>query len=133
MTSPTVSRSSTPMGKRRLTKAGVIVLQTLFIAIFTVSELVIRHSVGVSTGLAILVAAICGVHFGRRGTSYVAAINPPLAFAVSALIAISIVDGMHVSKVGIDFVAALASAAPYLLLAATYGWIGFFSSRRSLG
>lgn len=130
MSSPTIARPSTP--KKGLTKAGVIVLQTLFIGFFTLIELVFRHGVGVSTGLAILIAVAGGVHLGRSGTTYIAAVNPPLAFAVIALVVISMIDGLHVSKVGIDFVAALASAAPYLLIGAAYGWFSYFKSRRSL-
>jgi len=131
MISPATARPGIQGGKKGLTKAGVLVLQTLFISIFTVIELVFRHGVGISTGLAILIAGIGGVHLGRSGTSYVAAVNPPLAFAVIALITISLTDGLHLSKVGIDFVAALASAAPYLLLGAAYGWIRYFTSRKS--
>jgi hypothetical protein len=47
------------------------------------------------------------------------------------LVATAFVDGFHVSKVGVDFVASLASAAPYLLIAAAYGWFSYFRSRRS--
>jgi hypothetical protein len=131
MTSPTAQPPKIHLGKKGLTKAGIIVLQTMFIGFFTLIELVFRHGVGISTGLAILIAVAGGVHLGRSGTSYVSAVNPPLAFAVIALIAISIIDGLHVSKVGIDFVAALPSAAPYLLLGAAYGWFSYFKSRKS--
>lgn len=129
MTSPTAQRPQ--VAKKGLTKAGVIVLQTLFISIFTLIELVFRHGIGISTGLAICIAALGGVHLGRTGTGYVAVVNPPLAFAVVALFAISIIDGLRLAKVGIDFVAALASAAPYLLLGAAYGWFSYFRSRKS--
>jgi hypothetical protein len=130
MTFPTVQHPKIQLGKRGLTKAGVIVLQAVFISFFTLVELIFRHGVGISTGLAILIAAVAGVHLGRSGTSYVSAVNPPLAFGVIALIAISIIDGMHISKVGIDFVAALASVAPYLLLGAAYGWFSYFKARK---
>jgi uncharacterized protein YneF (UPF0154 family) len=133
MTFPTAQRAPIQIGKRGLTKAGVIVLQTLFISFFTLIELLFRHGIGISTGLAILIAVLGGVHLGRRGTKYVSVVNPPLAFAVVTMITISIMDGMHISKVGIDFIAALASAAPYLLLGATYGWFSYFKSRKSLG
>ena len=131
MSSPTTQRPTNQIAKKGLTKAGVIVLQTLFISIFALIELVFRHGIGISTGLAICIAVLGGVHLGRTGTGYVAVVNPPLAFAVVTLIAISIIDGLHLSKVGIDFVATLASAAPYLLLGAAYGWFSYFRSRKS--
>lgn len=131
MTSPTAQRPSIHVSKKGLTKAGVIVMQTLFIGVFLLIELIFRHGVGISTGLAICIAVIGGVHLGRAGTRYVAAVNPPLAFAVMAFIAISVIDGLHLSKVGIDFVATLASAAPYLLAGAAYSWLSYFRSRKS--
>ena len=130
MTSPTAQRRPIQISKKGLTKSGVVVLQTLFISVFLLIELIFRHGIGISTGLAICIAVLGGVHLGRTGTSYVAVVNPPLAFALVTLIAIAFLDGPHLSKVGIDFVAALASSAPYLLLSAVYGWINYFRSRK---
>lgn len=130
MTSPTVGRTSSKVSAIKLTKPGVIVLQTLFLILFTVIELLFRHGIGIVTGLGICLVVGGGIRFGRPGTSYVAAVTPPIAFAGIVLIAIIGIDGLHPSKVGLDFIASLASAAPYLIISAGFGWFNFFQSRK---
>ncbi len=122
---------SKPTLKVGLTKEGVAILQCLFIAFVVVSEVLLRHGVGVFSGIAICLATLGSVRFGRKGTEYVAAATAPLAFALASIIALLNTDGFHPSKVGVDMVAALASAAPYLLFSASYGWLNFLKSRRS--
>lgn len=114
-----------------LTKAGVIVLQTFFIGILCVYEVFFRHGIGLFTGIMICIAVFGSIRFGRSGTEYVSAATAPLAFATVTLLATLLADGAHVSKVGVDFVASLASAAPYLLVAAAYGWFSYFRFTRS--
>lgn len=126
MSSPTTMQVS----KKGLTKAGVVVLQTFFIGLASVFEVTFRHGIGVFTGVMICLAVLGTVRFGRSGTEYVSAATAPLAFAVITFIATALVDGFHVSKVGVDFVSSLASAAPYLLLATAYGWFSYFRSKR---
>jgi hypothetical protein len=127
MTSP----ANVQMSTKGLTKAGVIVLQTFFIGLFAVIEIVLRHGIGVYTGVMICLAVIGTVRFGRPGTEYVSAATAPLAFATVTLLATAIADSLHLTKAGVDFVASLASAAPYLLVAAAYGWFSYFRFRRS--
>jgi hypothetical protein len=127
MTSP----ANLQVVKTGLTKPGVVVLQTFFIGIFSVGEVELRHGIGVYTGLMICLAVLGTVRFGRPGTEYVSAATAPLAFATVTLLATAIADGLHVTKVGVDFVASLASAAPYLLVAASYGWFSYFRFKRS--
>ncbi len=112
-----------------LTKPGVVVIQTLLIGLAVVVELVFRHGIGVFTGIAICVAVLGTIRFARQGTAYVAAATSPLAFALVTFITILLQDGPHPSRVGVDFIASLASVAPYLLLSVTYGWINFFRLR----
>lgn len=131
MTFPTAQRSPIHISKKGLTKAGVVILQTLFLSFFALIELIFRHGIGIFTGLAICIAVIGGVRFGRSGTTYVSVVNPPLAFAGIVLVAISLIDGLRLSRIGLDFIAALASAAPYLLISAAYGWFNYFRSRKS--
>lgn len=131
MTPPTTHRPPIQISKKGLTKAGVVVLQTLFLSFFALIELVFRHGIGILTGLAICIAVLGGLRFGRIGTTYVSVVNPPLAFAGIILIAISLIDGLHPSRIGLDFIAALASAAPYLLISAAYGWFSYFKNRKS--
>jgi hypothetical protein len=112
-----------------LKKQGVVVLQTLFIALFTLLELWIRSGVGIVTGIVICIAVFGGVRFGRTGTRYVSVVTPPLAFAATVLISVILANGIQISRLGIDFIAALASVAPYLIISALYGWFMYFNER----
>lgn len=126
MTSP----ASLQISNKGLTKAGVVVLQTLFIGLFSLIEVLLRHGTGVFTGVMICLAVFGTIRFGRAGTEYVSAATAPLVFAIVTLLSTALVDSFHISRVGVDFVASLASAAPYLLVAAVYGWFSYFRSRR---
>ena len=112
-----------------LKKQGVVVLQTLFIALFTLLELWIRSGVGIVTGVVLCVAVFGGVRFGRTGTRYVSVVTPPLAFAGTILVSVILSSGIKISQIAIDFVAALASVAPYLIISALYGWFMYFNEK----
>ncbi len=112
-----------------LKKQGIIILQTFFIGLFTYIELWLRSGVGVVTGVIILLSFYGGVRFGRPGTTYVAVVTPPLAFAVSALLWTIILVGFKPSRLAIDVVAALASEAPYLIIGTIYGWFIFLNTK----
>ena len=131
MTTPTAQRPPIKISAAGLKKPGVALLQSLFIAFFAMIELVFRHGIGILTGLALIAVVIGGVRFGRSGTAYVCAVTPPLAFAGFILFSIILIDGLHPSRIGLDFIASLASAAPYLILSAAYGWFNFFKSRKN--
>lgn len=112
-----------------LKKQGIVVLQVFFIALSTFIELWLRNGVGIITGLVLLVAFFGGIHFGRPGTTYVSVVTPPLAFASAALTWILILDGFRPSRVGIDFISALASEAPFLIIGALYGWFVYLNAK----
>lgn len=112
-----------------LKKQGIIILQTFFIGFFTYIELWLRSGVGIITGVIILLSFYGGIRFGRPGTTYVAVVTPPLAFAFSALLWTFILVGFRPSRVAIDVVAALASEAPYLIIGALYGWFIFLNAK----
>ena len=112
-----------------LKKQGVVVLQTLFIALFTWLELWIRSGVGIVTGVVLCIAVFGGVRLGRSGTRYVSVVTPPLAFAGTILVSVIAADGIKISRVGIDFIASLASVAPYLIISALYGWFMYFNEK----
>ena len=130
MTTPTVQKPALKLSTAGLTKPGVVVLQTLCISFFSLIELVFRHGVGILTGLAICFATFGGNRLGRKGTAYVAVVTPPLAFAGFIAIAIVAIDGLHPSRVGLDFIASLAGTAPYLIVSALYGWYVFFDATK---
>jgi len=112
-----------------LKKPGVVILQSIFIAFFVFIEMTIRTGVGALTGIAICVALYGSLRFGRPGTTYVSVVTPPLAFAGSALAITMVLDGFRPSRVGIDFIAALASEAPFLIIAAIYGWFVYLNQK----
>lgn len=112
-----------------LKKEGIVVLQTLLIGFFTFIEIWLRSGVGIITGIVILLAFYGAIRFGRPGTTYVATVTPPLAFAAAAIFWTLLLDGFRPSRVGIDVVAALASEAAFLIIGAAYGWFVFLNAK----
>ena len=102
-------------------------MQLLLIGFFVFVEMTIRTGVGILTGIAICAATFGSLRFGRPGTTYVSAVTPPLAFASTALLFTIVLDGFRPSRVGIDFIAALASEAPFLIISALYGWFVYLT------
>jgi hypothetical protein len=112
-----------------LKKQGVIVLQSLFIFIFASLEIWIRSGAGVISGIIIALVTFGGVRYGRTGTRYVAAVTPPIAYASTALLITILNDGLRPTRVGVDFIASLASVAPFLLVSALYAWFMFLNEK----
>ena len=112
-----------------LKKEGVVILQTFFIALFAGFELLIRSGAGIVSGLIICIVLFGGIRFGRPGTTYVSVVTPPLAFAATVLAYLIITVGIKPSRLGLDFLASLASIAPYLLASALYGWFVFLNEK----
>ena len=112
-----------------LKKAGIVVVQSFLIFLFTFIELMFRNGVGIITGLVLLVTFFGGIRFGRPGTQYVSVVTPPLAFAASALFWITIFNGFKPARIGIDFIAALASEAPFLIIGSLFGWFVFLNAK----
>jgi hypothetical protein len=112
-----------------LKKEGVVVLQTLFIALFTFLEISIRNGAGFLSGIVLIAVTYGGVAYGRPGTRYVSAVTPPLAYAATTLTYTIFNVGLSISRLGVDFLASLASVAPYLLIASIYGWFQFLNEK----
>ena len=112
-----------------LKKQGVVVLQSFFILIFAWLEMWIRDGAGILSGLIICLVTYGGVAYGRKGTRYVSAVTPPLAYAATTMMYVLLSDGLHPSRIGIDFIASLASVAPFLLISALYGWYMFLNEK----
>ena len=112
-----------------LKKEGVVILQTFFIALFAGFELLLRSGAGVISGVIVCVVLYGGLRFGRTGTTYVSVVTPPLAFALTVFIYLILSDGIKPSRLGLDFIASLASIAPYLLVSAIYGWFVFLNEK----
>jgi hypothetical protein len=112
-----------------LKKEGVVVLQTFFIALFTFLEISIRNGAGFLSGIVLIAVTYGGVAYGRPGTRYVSAVTPPLAYAATTLTYTILSVGFSISRLGVDFIASLASVAPYLVIAAAYGWFQFLNEK----
>lgn len=112
-----------------LKKEGVIILQTFFIALFAGFELLIRSGAGIVSGVIICAVLFGGIRFGRSGTAYVAVVTPPLAFAATVITYLILTIGISPTRLGLDFIASLASIAPYLLVSALYGWFMFLNEK----
>jgi ATP/ADP translocase len=117
------------LNKIKLKKEGVATLQTFFIFFFASIENLIRHGYGIITGVILLAMVFLGNRFGREGVAYVAVVTPPLAFAATSLFWALIFYNIHIMKVGVEIIGALASVAPWLLLGALYGWYNFLHLR----
>jgi hypothetical protein len=112
-----------------LKKEGIVVLQTFFIALFTFLEISIRNGAGFLSGIVLIAVTYGGVAYGRPGTRYVSAVTPPLAYAATTLAYTIFNVGLSISRLGVDFIASLASVAPYLLIASIYGWFQFLNEK----
>ncbi|NBU57305.1 MAG: hypothetical protein EBS25_02370 [Actinobacteria bacterium] len=124
MSTETVKK--TIVGGPGLKKQGVVFLQSLLIFVFVSLEILIRSGAGSISGVVLLLVTYGGVNYGRR---YVAAVTPPIAYAATTLVMTIFTDGIRISRVGIDFIASLASVAPFLLISALYAWFMFFNER----
>lgn len=124
-----MSAKKPPFSGPGLKKQGVVTLQIFFIALLAGLEIWIRSGAGIVSGLVICLVTYGGIAFGRAGTRYVTAVTPPLAFAAVALAATILSNGFSPSRLAVDFVASLASVAPYLLISALYGWFMFLNEK----
>ncbi len=112
-----------------LKKQGIVFLQSLLIFILVSLEIWIRGGAGILSGLILFLVTFGAIAYGRPGTRYVSAVTPPLAYAATVLLATLLDVGLRPSRLRIDFIASLASVAPYLLVSALYGWVMFFNER----
>ena len=121
-----------PIKGAGLTKPGVAILQFLLIAFVASVEIFFRANVGFLTGIAICISYYGGLIYGRPGTTFVAVVNPPIAFALATLLLLPTVGGfsLSVTRLGIDLVTGLASVAPFLIAGALFGWWFYFKERK---
>lgn len=120
-----------PIKGAGLTKPGVAILQFALIFLVAMIEIFFRANVGFVTGLAIWAAYYGALIYGRPGTTYVAVVNPPIAFAIATLILLPSVGGfsLSITRLGVDLVSGLASVAPFLITGALFGWFFYFKKR----
>jgi hypothetical protein len=116
-----------------LTAPGIVILQTIFVLLIETFEYAIGK-IGTITGLALLISIGGGIYLGRKGTEYVNAVNPPLAFLFSTVLILCTLGGVgvHLARLGLDLITTLAAVAPYLLIGAAISWGNYFIKLRSL-
>ena len=116
-----------------LTAPGIVILQTIFILLIETFEYAISK-IGTITGLALLISIGGGIYLGRKGTEYVNAVNPPLAFLFATILILCTLGGVgvHIARLGLDLITTLAAVAPYLLIGAVISWGNYFLKLRSL-
>jgi len=116
-----------------LTAPGIVILQTIFILLIETFEYAIGK-IGTITGLALLISIGGGIYLGRKGTEYVNAVNPPLAFLFATILILCTLGGVgvHIARLGLDLITTLAAVAPYLLIGAVISWGHYFIKLRSL-
>ena len=134
MTNKLQNKIPTKIQGAGLTKPGVVILQFLVLSFVAMIEIFFRSNVGFITGIAIWLTYYGGLTYGRAGTTYVAVVNPPIAFGLAAIILLPTVGGfsLSITRLGVDLVSGLASVAPFLLTGALYGWWRYFNERRVL-
>jgi hypothetical protein len=115
-----------------LTKPGVAILQSLFIALAMAFEITLRGNVGVITGVALWIAFAGGIYLGRRGTIFTSVVTPPITFAVMIVLLLPTLGGstLRVSRFALDLVSGLAGIAPFLVTGALVGWVVYFARER---
>jgi hypothetical protein len=115
-----------------LTKPGVAILQTFFIALFMAIEIAIRGNVGFLTGIALWIAFAGGIYLGRAGTIFTSVVTPPIAFAIMIVTLLPTLGGstLRISRFALDLVSGLAGIAPFLVSGALVGWVIYFARER---
>jgi len=119
----TAKRPAKPIKGPGLTVPGIVILQGLLILVAETLEYAIGK-IGAITGIALLLAIGGGIYLGRKGSEFANAVNPPLAFLFSTILVLCTLGGvgLHVARLGLDLVTALAGVAPYLLIGALLSW-----------
>ena len=102
---------------------GLVLLNLLILLVETIEYSF--TNVGIPTGIAILLAIFGGYYLGRPGTTFVTAVNPPIAFFISTVLLIGTVGGagLHLARFGLDFVTTFGATAPYLIIGTGLGWV----------
>lgn len=115
-----------------LTKPGVAILQSLFIALIMTIEITFRGNVGVVTGVALWIAFAGGIYLGRTGTIFTSVVTPPIAFAIMIITLLPTVGGstLRISRFALDLVSGLAGIAPFLVTGALVGWVIYFAREK---
>lgn len=110
------------MKRPALTTPGVIILQTLWIFLFLLINLLFSKAAGTLAGLAILLAFL-GTFVARPRAASWGATIPPLATVVGLFLLLPIAGTSSFSlRLAIDVLNALAGLAPYLVLGAAAAW-----------
>lgn len=110
------------MKRPALTIPGVIILQSAWITLFLLINLLWSKSAGTLAGLAIVTAFLGTLVARPRAASWGATI-PPLATVVALFFFLPIFGTSSFSpRLAVDVLNALAGLAPYLVIGAAAAW-----------
>lgn len=120
------------MKRPALTIPGVVILQSAWIFLFMLINLLVSKSAGTLAGLAILSAFAATFLARPRAASWGATI-PPLATVAGLFILLPVAGTSSFSiQLAIDVLNSLAGLAPYLVIGAAAAWaLVVFQLRRS--
>jgi hypothetical protein len=128
-----VTRLASPRRSRvRLTPAGTVILQSLFIFIALAVELTLVSSVGRITGIALLLAFAGGAFLTRPAAQSWGAVTPPIAVGFSLLLLLPSLgtSSLSIASLSVDALNSLAALAPFLVVGAAGAWANiWFRSR----
>lgn len=116
-----------------LTTPGVIILQSLILFLAIAIDISVSATVGLVTGIALIVVFSGGAIFARRRSRSWSAITPPLALVVALGLLMPTLGNSSFSpaRLAVDILNALAAVAPFLVLGAAATWAYILVRSRS--
>lgn len=116
-------RITTP-ARPALTAPGVIILQSIALFLTIAVDLFFSKSIGLVTGIVLLVVFAGGAIMARKRARTWSAITPPLAVVVALMILLPSVGTSRFSptRLSVDILNSLAAIAPFLVLGAAVTW-----------
>ena len=110
------------MKRPSLTIPGVIILQSAWIFLFILINLLFSKSIGTLAGLAVLLAFL-GTFLARPRAASWGATIPPLATVAALFLLLPVAGTSSFSlRLAVDVLNSLAGLAPYLVIGAAAAW-----------
>lgn len=112
------------MTRPALTSPGVIILQSLALFAAIALDLALSASVGLITGITLVVVFGFGALLARRSARSWSAITPPLAVVIGLATFMPTIGTSSTApaRLSVDILNALAAIAPFLVLGAVGAW-----------
>lgn len=107
-----------------LTSPGVVILQSLVLFAAIAVDLAFSASLGLITGVALILVFAFGALLARRSARSWSAITPPLAVVIGLALFMPTIgtSSMSPARLSVDILNGLAAIAPFLVLGAAATW-----------